>query len=811
MALKLKEIPVAEFLPYSTHVTPSIIATKAGDLLSVWKIGGRSHSSASDEERESWLRDLNNMVKGIGSEHVSFWTHLIRRKTDGTVGGEFTDPFCASLNTKYQSLFSGRDLRVNDLYLTVVYRPVVDTVLSILSRAERPSYAEKRRRRAAAVDKLTEISRTVTASLTRYDAELLESYEHNGFAFSAPARFLAYLVNGYDQPVPIMRERLCEYMATVRPVFSEWGEVGELGVGRKRVFGMLEVQKLNWSYPVDDGHGGKVSQVGTFPGHLNGLMELPCDFVLSQSFSCVSLPTAKGMMERKKAQLIGADDVGQTEIDQIDKALDQLVSGEFVIGEHHATLMVFGSDTTDVREHIAAATTKFQQVGIMPAPVDMALIAAFYSQFPGVWKYRPRPIPITSPNFLSFASLHNFMTGKPKGNPWGPAWTILKTVSGTPFYYNSHFSRRDDDSTGDRAAGNTLITGKTGVGKTVLLCFLIAQSQKYDPTIVAFDVDRGMEVAIRAMGGRYLPLRTTGRPSGFNPFWLDPTPANMLFLKQFVAALACDVSYDEEREIDQALDTMMVTIEDRSVRRLSLFVQSLNKSKVKDAPPTVFERLKKWCRGGEYGWLFDNAVDDLDLSSHKLYGFDTTELLDNPQVRTAVMMYLMHRTRAMIDGRRFAYVMDEYSTLLDSKQFEELSSKGVKTIRKANGIFLLATQELGAALEKPVGRVLMQQCATFVHLPNPLAVWKDYQSMGLTVTEFNIVRELGESSRRFLIKQGDNSAVAELSLPGFDDELLILSGAPDRAALAEEIIDEVGENRDVWIPEYLKRVRELAS
>ncbi|MBD4126900.1 hypothetical protein GUH61_07360, partial [Xanthomonas citri pv. citri] len=56
--------------------------------------------------------------------------------------------------------------------------------------------------------------------------------------------------------------------------------------------------------------------------------------------------------------------------------------------------------------------------------------------------------------------------------------------------------------------------------------------------------------------------------------------------------------------------------------------------------PTVHARLLKWAEGGEYGWLFDNETDDIDLTRYRLYGFDYTDFLDVPIIRTPMMMYL---------------------------------------------------------------------------------------------------------------------------------------------------------------------------
>jgi type IV secretion system protein VirB4 len=404
------------------------------------------------------------------------------------------------------------------------------------------------------------------------------------------------------------------------------------------------------------------------------------------------------------------------------------------------------------------------------------------------------------------------MNGKPNGNPWGAAVTILKTVSGTPLYFNFHASKIGEDSTDQRLLGNTVMIGKSGTGKTVTLGFLLAQAQKYKPTIVTFDKDRGMEIVIRAMGGRYLPLKT-GLPSGFNPLQLPPTPNNMQFLKQFIKKLASAggerITHSDEEEINRALNTLMFHI-DPPLRRLSMLVQSLPNPlyEGREGHPTVHARLLKWCEGGEYGWLFDNPEDALDLTTHRLYGFDITEFLEHPETRAPTMMYLVFRTEGMIDGRKFIYVFDEFWKALSDPYFEDLAKNKQKTIRKQNGIFVFATQEPSDALESPIAKTLVQQCATYIFLPNPSADYQDYiQGFKLTDAEFDLIKNLGEDSRRFLIKQGGNSAIAQLNLHGFDDELLVLSGTPDNAELVEEIIAEVGEDPEVWLPLFYDRMR----
>ena len=84
------------------------------------------------------------------------------------------------------------------------------------------------------------------------------------------------------------------------------------------------------------------------------------------------------------------------------------------------------------------------------------------------------------------------------------------------------------------------------------------------------------------------------------------------------------------------------------------------------------------------------------------------------------------------------------------------------------------------------------------------------EAFKLTDAEFDLIKDdLPEGSRRFMIKQGGNSVIAELNLRGFDDELLVMSGTPDRAELLETIRAEVGDDPEAWMPLYCARAKDV--
>jgi type IV secretion system protein VirB4 len=173
-----------------------------------------------------------------------------------------------------------------------------------------------------------------------------------------------------------------------------------------------------------------------------------------------------------------------------------------------------------------------------------------------------------------------------------------------------------------------------------------------------------------------------------------------------------------------------------------------------------------------------------------------------------MMKYLIFRTEAMLDGRRFIYVFDEWWKAISGEDFAELTKNKGKTIRKQDGFLILSTQEPDDALENPVGKSVIQQCATLILLRNPNASREDYvEGLKLSETEYELVRSLPESSRRFLVKQGSNSAVAELDLSGLQAELAVLSGTPDRARLVADLAAECGDAPERWLPRYWEQIR----
>ena len=152
----------------------------------------------------------------------------------------------------------------------------------------------------------------------------------------------------------------------------------------------------------------------------------------------------------------------------------------------------------------------------------------------------------------------------------------------------------------------------------------------------------------------------------------------------------------------------------------------------------VAERLDPWVGQGRYAWVFDNPKDTLAMG--RLSGFDVTEFLELPELRTPITSYLLYRIEPLIDGSPFALWIDEFWRLLDDAYFEDFVRDKLKTIRKKNGIVITSTQSPSDALKSDIAAALLEQTPTKIFLPNESANEADYRDgFKLTPAEWNHV------------------------------------------------------------------------
>lgn len=777
-------------LPYARHASDEVIVLDTGAMMMCFRLDGASYETADIRDLNDWHAKLNGAWRNLASDHLAVWHHLVRRQDDRYPQGAFRSEFAADLDQAYQARIGGQRMFANQLYVTLVLHPghaAPDRAGAAASKlAERWLKRPARETASSEADRikiLTDAGRDLVQYLGRYAPAPLGLAEQGGLLVSEPLSLLRLVLTGRQETVPLVRGHLGSALYDTRVIFG--GERLEIrGAGEACFAGMFGVKE----YPAS-----------TRPGLWDGLLSARFPFVMTQSFAFLSKASARAVMERKQNQMTSARDRATSQIAGLDEALDDLMSNRFVMGDHQASLLVYGDTPAALNDHMSKARALLADSGLVVAREDLALEAAFWAQFPGNFRYRVRPAAINSRNFAALAPFHTHPVGQAEGNHWGQAVALLRTSAGSPFHFNFHV--------GD--LGHTFICGPSGAGKTVVQNFMLAELEKLGPQLVFIDKDRGAEIFVRAAGGDYLALKT-GEPTGFAPFKaLDHTPHHRAFLANLVRQIATppdrSLTAQEERAIEEAVSALApLPAERRSLGALRVLLGQRDSG-------GIGARLERWCEGGPLGWVLDNAHDVLSLEARFL-GFDMTYFLDQPEVRTPIMMYLFHRLSGLVDGRRLVIDIDEFWKALGDEAFRGLAQDGLKTYRKQNAFMVFGTQSPADVLRSEISHTILEQCATKIFLPNPHAQARDYiNGFGLTEREFRLIREdLAPERRQFLIKQGLNSVVVELNLDGLGDHLAILSGRTETVQLLDRLRGEVGDAYADWSGLFQQQRRGLS-
>lgn len=792
------QIPASDYIPLGTPVTSTVMKlTGSGDYLAMWRLDGMTFETADHTDILIRKEALHNFLRALGGGAFAVWSHKLRRIVTERLAGISPTPFCQELNARYYQSFEQHRQMATELYLSIIYRPAPSPVFRFFTRM---GVRTLERRRVQETEHLTiveDAAKQLEASLSRYGPARLGAYTKDDVVYSEMAAMLGYLINGVWEEIPLRRAPLATYLPTSRLHFSDRTGMAEIWHPTARKFaGFLDMQE----YPA-----------WSEPGMNNGLLYGDEEYIETQSFSMINKREALKALTRQKGHLLASEDAAIREIDQMDQAAEDVQGGLIDLGEYHYTLTLFGPTMNAVAQSMADARAIFQDgPGFKMSPIDVIPECAWWAQVPGNWSLRPREATITSRNFVCLSPFHNFARGKRAGNPWGEALALFKTPSGQPYYFNFHASPDERDSRDEKYPGNTFICGTTGVGKTALEISLLSFATKYRGLrCVFFDKDRGAEIAIRAMGGTYHALRR-GQPTGFNPFQSEPTEHNLQFCETLLSQLVKHpgdeiprITAKEQHDLSHAVRTVMSNVVTRTVRCLSLVLQNLPAT----GDNSLKTRLKKWTRGQPLGWVFDNPDDTQDFSHATLFGYDYTDFLDDPEVRTPIMAYLLHTTERLITGEPFIYFMEEFWKPLQDPMFSEFALNKQKTIRKQSGLGVFVTQSPSDVLQHPIGKTMVEQSVTQIFLPNPRADHADYvEGFKVTEAEFRIIKNLGEASRLFLVKQGHSSAIVTFDLSGMTDILNIISGTTENVALLDTIRAEVGDDPAVWRPLFHQRI-----
>jgi len=780
------EYSESNFIPYEGMYNENILTTKDKELLVVLRVRGFSFETADDEDVDMKKNVRNTLFKSIASAEIALWFHTIRRKEVAHCDGEFKGKFCEYMDQAWENKHIQSESFVNELYITIILRKdtqgaaagISNVFSSISSAGDKGAENYKFRQRAKDME---EMAVRLASSLKDYDPEVLGVRETDHGVYSEVLEFFGTVVNcGNYSPMLLPNSSISSYLPTNRLYFGKRAIEAKAPDGNSKFAGSISVVE----YPTK-----------TNAGMLDSFLQLPFELIISQIYEFQDRQNAVSKMSLHQRRMASAGDKAQSQMLELTDAMDMASGGHIAFGLHALNILVIENDMKSLESALSLCYGELVNTGVNPSRETFNLQASYWSQLPANFEYNARGSLINTLNLAGFASLHNYPTGKANKNHWGPAVTVFDTTSGTPFFFSFHV----------RDVGHSTIIGPTGAGKTVLMNFLMAQAQKFDCRMFFFDKDRGADIFIRALGGKYSIIEPA-RASGFNPFQLDDDAVNRTFLSELIRVL-CLTTLNEQIRPEEN-DRIAEAVEGNykmplAMRKISNVAPFLGLG----GPGSLASRLKIWHTGGTHCGLFDNDLDQVDFSTDMVFGFEMAKLLADGLSLSPVLLYLFHKINISLDGTPTIIVLDEAWALIDNPIFAPKIKDWLKVLRKLNAMVIFATQSVEDISKSDISDTLVQQTATQIFLPNNKATDSYKETFMLSEREYTLIKTTDPGTRYFLVKQGKEVVVARIDLSGMDNVINVLSGRAETVILLDEIIEEVGVDPDNWVEIFFERVK----
>jgi type IV secretion/conjugal transfer VirB4 family ATPase len=447
------------------------------------------------------------------------------------------------------------------------------------------------------------------------------------------------------------------------------------------------------------------------------------------------------------------DDSKESQVRELGDAIKEIELQGNYFGRFSLTVVIYDLNLAAVERACAEFYKVFSVHDAQIYEEKYNLLNSFLAAVPGNHDFNLRHLYLLNTNYADLSFLFTLHCGARRNAHLREEYlAVLETNHHTPYFLNLHY----------RDVAHTMILGRTGSGKSFLLSFLITNLQKYAPHTFIFDLGGSFESLTQLFGGSYVRVGTDSSAFKINPFCLPPTKENLDFLTLFVKVLiqgsgSVELNPAAERDLYYQVENLYAV--GPELRTLGVLANTLGHG--------LAGHLAKWTRGGQFGFLFDNAEDTISFS--KFQCFDFQAMSQYPELLGPLLFYILHRANAVIADRKLSSVfktffIDEAWVFLRNPAIERYVVEALKTWRKHNAAMILATQSLDELKRSSILEVIVESCATKIFLANPDMDRDLYRrQFHLNENEVELITTL-IPKQQFLIKTPELAKVLNLTV-----------------------------------------------
>ena len=756
---KFGYLKYANYLPFVRVNKNNSMDLSNGATICVYHIAGIQTSMQDEKTKEKFLDLRAQLFNQIRDPNVVLRFYTVRDAESEKTDYEFDQPTLQKIYDKWQ----GQGLKIfsNKYYV----------VLSVNG--------------AGAQEKLKQYSTYIESILAPYNPKLLNNNNPDNMA-----SFFGRILSPLSKPTPKYADDNIAKLTTVDDVeFLKNGLVKYIS-GPNQYFAAMLSFKTSPDY-LDEEFFDTISTIQT-------------EMICMNSFGIMGVADVEYTMRQRRSTADEKTTSTEEQLYVAESVMDENTSGNQTMVNYYPLFVLFGKTVEELEKYVSEFKKISASFGVSPVVETFASKVSWFAQIPGFDVF-PRTFKLLSKT----AAVAIPMSTQPRGienSDWGPGpLVVFPTAQGTPYMFQFHVSDKP------AAVGHTLTIGPTGGGKTTLFSFLIAQSLRHKKLkSFFFDRNKGAEIFTLASGGKYITMQGKEKNDNqneqsfltrLNPLKMPDSAANRAFLRRWFSIISGQSDANSADEIARAVAVNFDYLNDNDRLLKNLWESCFSSN------GNMRSALKKWVDPLQYGDMFNEKTDTLDLHS-RLTTFDFTDILQDEVLAPAVISYILHRINniTVSGGNPSLIMIDETAPMLENKMFRDSFIAGLQEGRKNRQAYMAAFQRANVLDKLGIGDVVRGQAQTVLFFRNPAADANDYAHWNLNPMEMAFIqgKAYPNLKRALLLSRPVNneSVILNTELGGLGNMLRLFESGRSSVLLAEELYKMYGNN---FVNEYLKK------
>lgn len=785
---------VADLLVYASVVEDGIIVCKSGAFLAGWLFRMEDISTVTEQHREVLAGRVNAALRDLGSGwmlHIDAVRRPIPEYFDPSQS-HFEDDVARAIDDERRELFE----RVGTMYdgYFVLCATWFPPRLAERKFAEMMFNDDSAPRNAAQQSShlLSQFQESIKKLENKLSSAMkltrLRSHRSADGRNDELLAWIHYCLSGRRQTIRLPQ----------KPTY-----VDNL-VGGQEFFGGV-VPKMGRNFiQVVAIHGLPLE---SHPGILQSLAELNFEYRWSTRFIFLDQHESLTLLKRYSAQwsqkMVGFVDqmlnrqgrIDQDAVSMVhdgDAAMAEVKSGHVACGYYTSNIILMSEDREELAAMAERALALVERKGFACRIETINTIDAFLGSLPGHGVENIRRPLVNTLNLADLLPCSSIWSGEMRAPcnlypPNSPALMKCLTTGSTPFHLNLHI--------GD--LGHTLMIGPTAMGKSTHLGLIVAQLFRYrSMTVNVFEKGQSMYTLTKALKGQHYDLGADTSQLCFCPLGQLDLPEDLAWaagwFEMILELNGINTTPAQNNEIYSALQRLR----EADGRTLTDFVLTIQDNRIREV-------LRQYTLDGAMGHLLDGTEDNLEVS--RFSTFETEELMDYPpKFALPVLLYLFRKIEKSLDGTPSAIVLDEAWTLLGNDTFASKIREWLKTMRKANCIVIMATQNIADAVNSGILDTIIESTPTKIFLPNSEAetpVMQDlYRRFGLNDKEIRAIK-CAIPKRQYYYRSTSGRRLYEL---GLGPLALALVGATSKSCSMQVKELERKHGPNGWLGPWLR-------